>query len=165
MDKKIKYIILDVDGTLTDGKIYIGSQGEVFKAFNCKDGYAIHNMLPELGIEAVIITGRQSAIVENRCKELNIRFCYQNIKDKRSKIIALSEQWGLKANEKGIFEEIAYMGDDLNDLEGMRICGLSACPQDAVDDIKSMVDYISEKPAGEGAVRDFIEWYKTKERN
>lgn len=165
MDKKIKYIILDVDGTLTDGKIYIGSQGEVFKAFNCKDGYAIHNMLPELGIEAVIITGRQSAIVENRSKELNIRFCYQNIKDKRSKIIALAEQWGLKANEKGIFEEIAYMGDDLNDLEGMRICGLSACPQDAVDDIKSMVDYISEKPAGEGAVRDFIEWYKIKERN
>ena len=82
---KIKMLVMDVDGTLTDGKIYMGSDGEVFKAFDVKDGYAIAH-LHEVGIIPVIITGRKSKIVENRAKELNIKEVYQGVSDKVEKL-------------------------------------------------------------------------------
>ena len=82
----IKLLVMDVDGTLTDGRIFIGAQGEVMKAFDVRDGYAIAHILPQLGITPVIITGRTSAIVEQRAKELKITELYQGVADKLTKL-------------------------------------------------------------------------------
>ena len=148
---KIKMLVMDVDGTLTDGKIYMGSDGEVFKAFDVKDGYAIAH-LHEVGIIPVIITGRKSKIVENRAKELNIKEVYQGVSDKVEKLKEVAKDNGV------LLEEVDYIGDDLNDLDCMSICGLSACPNDAIDEVTSNVDFKCNKNGGYGAVREFIEY-------
>ncbi len=143
-------LVMDVDGTLTDGRIYMGDQGEVMKAFDVHDGYAIAHILPEKGIIPVIITGRNSKIVECRAEELGIVEVYQGVMDKRSKLLDI-------AKEKGILEaEIAGIGDDVNDLPYLAICGLSACPRDAEDNVKEAVDYVCKRAGGRGAVREFI---------
>ena len=142
---------MDVDGTLTDGKIYMGENGEVMKAFNVKDGYAIAHMLPEMGIVPVIITGRKSKIVENRAKELGITELYQGVANKLAKLKEVAAKYN------AVPDEIAYIGDDLNDLECIEFCGVTACPVDAVEKVKKTVNLVCNKKAGEGAVRDFIE--------
>ena len=142
---------MDVDGTLTDGKIYMGENGEVMKAFNVKDGYAIAHMLPEMEIIPVIITGRKSKIVENRAKELGITELYQRVGNKLAQLKIVAEKYNATP------EEIAYIGDDLNDLECIEFCGVTACPVDAVEKVKKTVNLVCNKKAGEGAVRDFIE--------
>ena len=148
---KKKLLVMDVDGTLTDGKIYMGENGEVMKAFNVKDGYAIAHMLPEMEIIPVIITGRKSKIVENRAKELGITELYQGVGDKLAQLKIVAEKYNATP------EEIAYIGDDLNDLECIEFCGVTACPVDAVEKVKKTVNLVCNKKAGEGAVRDFIE--------
>ena len=147
---KIKLLVMDVDGTLTDGKIYMGENGEVMKAFNVKDGYAIAHMLPEMEIIPVIITGRKSKIVENRAKELGIIELYQGVGDKLAQLKKVAEKYNAAP------EEIAYIGDDLNDLACIEYCGLTACPADAVEEVKQKVTYVCNKNGGEGAVREFI---------
>ena len=149
--KKIKLLVMDVDGTLTDGKIYMGENGEVMKAFNIKDGYAIANMLPEMGVIPVIITGRESLIVENRAKELGITELYQGIGNKLTQLKKVAEKYEASP------EEIAYIGDDLNDLECIEYCGFSACPADAAEEVQTKSDYICKALAGEGVIREFIE--------
>lgn len=143
---------MDVDGTLTDGKIYIGDSGEIFKAFNVKDGYGIYNIALPAGIEPVIITGRVSEIVSNRCKEIGIKKIFQGVKNKSD----------ILQNIVPNLSQVAYIGDDINDFECMKMIknagGRTGCPKDAVKKIKKMVDYISEYNGGEGAVRDYIEW-------
>lgn len=143
---------MDVDGTMTDGKIYMGNNGEVFKAFDIKDGYGIHEILPMHGIKTAIITGRQSEIVQNRALELEIDFVLQQIKDKKKAIITLVER------AKCDLGEVAYIGDDIMDLEAMNLCGLVGAPRDAVDEIKRMADFVCTKNGGQGAIREFIEW-------
>lgn len=154
MKSKIKHFIMDVDGTLTDGKIYFGANGEAFKAFNVKDGYGIAHMLKDEGIEPIIITGRQSKIVEQRAKELGILKIYQGRMDKLPIV-------GKAIGTDGL-ETCAYIGDDIPDLECMkqikRAGGLIGCPMDAEKEIQEICDFISSKCAGDGAVRDFIEW-------
>ena len=120
----IRYLIMDVDGTLTDGKIYMGSSGEVMKAFSIKDGYAIAH-LSEKGIEPVILTGRNSKIVANRAEELSIKRVYQGISDKEQFLKEMIEENSLNA------EQIAYIGDDLNDLPLLMRAGLACCTADA----------------------------------
>ena len=144
---------MDVDGTLTDGKIYIGNEGEIFKAFDVKDGYAIHYILPMYGITPVIITGRDSVIMEKRCAEIGIKLLFQGVSDK----IAV-----LRDVVKGSsLDCVAYIGDDLNDLECMQMIkeegGLIGCPSDAIKQIKSIANFQSTKTGGNGAVREFIE--------
>lgn len=157
MQGKIKYIIIDVDGTLTDGKIYIGPDGEVFKQFNVKDGYAISNLLPPSGIIPIVVTGRSSRIVQNRCKELGIDQIYQGVTNKLQFIQTKIED----------LSSVAYIGDDLNDLWCMKIIkrsgGMVGCPHDAVCPVKDIADYISQYDGGAGAVREFIEWIFGKE--
>lgn len=157
----IEYFVMDVDGTLTDGKIYMGSEGECMKAFDIKDGYGIHNILPACGVVPVIITGRTSRILENRCAELNIAELYQGVADKKEKLRELIERKTVTKVEKK-YSAVAYIGDDLNDLGVMQEIkahgGVVACPKDAVDDIKSIADYICPHNGGCGAVRDFIDW-------
>lgn len=140
---------MDVDGTLTDGKIYMSGRGELFKAFNIKDGYTIYT-LDKIGIVPVIITGRLSDIVARRAEELRIKECHQGISDKLAKLQDIMQRYN------ATLDEVAYIGDDYNDLECMRLCGYSACPADAEDDIKQQVDYVCETKAGEGAVREFV---------
>ena len=143
---------MDVDGTLTDGKIHIGPNGEVMKSFNVKDGYGIAQILPKHDVIPVIITGRESEIVKFRANELNIKYLFQGVSDKLSLLKSLSQQ--LNVNP----EEIAYIGDDLNDLDCIDYCGITACPNDSVSQVLSTVDYISEENGGNGAVRDFIDY-------
>lgn len=146
---KIKMLVMDVDGTLTDGRIYIGSQGEVMKAFDVKDGYGIVQ-LSKSGVIPVIITGRKSDIVAERAKELHITELYQGIDDKLMKLKEVAAKYQLSS------DEIAYIGDDLNDLACIQFCGLTACPKDAVDKVKQQVEYVCNNIGGYGAVREFI---------
>ena len=144
-------LVMDVDGTLTNGNIYIGVNGEVFKAFDVKDGYGIAVLLPKNNITPVIITGRSSEIVEKRARELSITEFYQDVSDKLLQLKKISEKFNISP------KEIAYIGDDLNDLDCIKYCGYTACPGDAVDEVKKCVDYICKKDAGKGAVREFID--------
>lgn len=146
---KIKMLVLDVDGTLTDGAIYISPNGEAMKAFNVKDGYGIVQAR-KAGIIPVIITGRKSQIVEERAKELKILELYQGIDNKLKKLKEVAAKYEV------VSEEIAYIGDDLNDLECIQYCGITACPNDAVPEVKEVVQYICELDGGRGAVREFI---------
>ena len=153
---RIKYLVMDVDGTLTDGRIYMGPEGEAFKAFNIKDGYGIHDIAMPNGIIPVIITGRYSRITENRCKELGIDELHQSVSDKNSKLMEVLERY------KGELAQVAYIGDDLNDLEVMQIIkregGLIGCPANAVIEIREISDFVAPKNGGDGAVREFVEW-------
>lgn len=154
MAQKIKYLVMDVDGTLTDGKIYMGDNGELFKAFHIKDGCGIHDILIPEGIVPIIITGRTSRILERRCSELGITQLYQGIDNKLEKLHEVIKNKSL--------DTVAYIGDDINDLACMEAVrkskGLTGCPLDAVKEIKSIADFVSEKNGGQGAVREFIEF-------
>lgn len=154
----IKLLVMDVDGTLTDGKIYMGSSGEMMKAFDVKDGYAIHEILPSLNIIPVIITGRKSQILENRCKELGITELHQGVREKRQLLKLIAEKYACELSE------VAYIGDDLNDFSCMEIVkrenGLVGCPADAVKEVKRIADFVGQKTGGNGAVREFLEWIR-----
>ena len=145
---------MDVDGTLTDGKIYMGANGEVMKAFDIKDGYGIHDILIPAGIIPVIITGRTSKIVENRCLELGIKSVYQGVHDKLCK---LNE---ILAENKDTLSSLAYIGDDLNDMPVMVAIrdndGIIGCPLNAIDSVRNICAFKSQFNGGEGAVREFI---------
>lgn len=150
--KLIKYLVMDVDGTLTDGKLYIGNKGELFKAFDIKDGYGIKNILKAAKITPIIITGRKSKIVENRCNELNIKKIYQGIKNKSEKLANICKD----------ISSVAYIGDDDNDLECMKLVlknkGIVGCPFDASKNVKNISSFVSRHKGGKGAVRDFCEY-------
>ncbi len=148
----IKVLIMDVDGTLTDGKIYMGNSGECFKAFDIKDGYGIHNILPTYSITPVIITGRTSAIVERRAAELGIIQLYQGVLDKEECLRQIAESNSVS------LAEIACIGDDVIDIPMMNLCGVSGCPSDAVTEVRERCDYVCKASGGQGAVREFIEW-------
>lgn len=150
--ENIRLFVMDVDGTLTDGKIYMSNTGEIFKVFSVKDGYAIKNMLPQMNILPVIITGRSSKILELRCMELSVKFLYQNIQNKVDILDKLLKELKLT------FSNVAYIGDDLNDLECMKLAAIRGCPNDAAPEIVELSDFISVKNGGAGAVRDFVEW-------
>lgn len=156
---KIKYLVMDVDGTLTDGKIYMGNDGELCKAFCIKDGCGIHDILIPAGIEPVIITGRSSRILENRCRELGITKLYQGISNKIEKLDEVLQG--------GSYSEVAYIGDDINDLSCMlplkKAGGIVGCPADAAKQVSDIADFVSLKNGGDGAVREFIEWLVERE--
>ncbi len=146
----IKLLVLDVDGCLTDGRIVYSNEGDEIKAFNVKDGFAIVNWVA-LGRDVAIITGRQSKIVEKRAKELKIRHLYQGVKDKLTCLQNL-------CNELGIgLDEVAAIGDDLNDYRLLKACGRSFAPADAMHHIMGMVDVVLSRQGGDGAVREMIE--------
>ena len=142
---------MDVDGTLTDGKINCSSNGELFKSFNVKDGYGIANILPSYNIIPVIITGRTSDIAKYRAKELNIIELYQGIDNKVKVLYKVAEKYDC------LLDNVAYIGDDLNDIECMKICGISACPSDASNEVQKYADFVCKNIGGNGAVREFID--------
>lgn len=146
-----KILVMDVDGTLTDGSIYISNQGECMKCFNVQDGYGIKNVLSKYGILPAIITGRKSEINQKRFGELGIKIVKQGEDDKLTALIKITEEYNVS------LKEVAYIGDDLNDLPCMLACGMSGCPNDAIVEVVEKVDYVCKKGGGKGAVREFID--------
>ena len=147
--QKIKLLALNVHGVLTDGSIYISPAGEVFKGFNAKDGMGISCALRS-GLQIAVITGRQSPIVERRCEELGITLLQQGVKDKRLALQQMAQKLGL------VREEIAYMGDDLNDIPAFKASGLNLVPADAAIEVMAVADIITKASGGRGAVREAI---------
>ncbi len=148
--KKIKLFIMDVDGVLTNGSITYTSSGEEIKTFNVKDGLGL-NLLSEVGIKTAIITGRKSVIVEIRAKELKIDDVIQGKIRKFESYEYLKEKYNLKD------EEVLFIGDDIIDLPVLKKVGISVCVADAVEEVKAVCSYITQKKGGEGAVREVIE--------
>ena len=152
---------MDVDGTLTDGKIYMGVDGECMKAFDIKDGYALHTLLKENGIIPVIITARKSQMVEHRCKELGVTEIHQGIMKKLDCLKGIIEKYS-SGDLQYDLSNVAYIGDDLLDLQCMNPIkeagGVAGCPSNAAKEVIAVCDYISPFKGGEGAVRDFVEY-------
>ena len=151
----IRLLVLDVDGTLTDGGIYMGPDGEVCKRFSVKDGLGL-KMLRAAGVEVAILTGRESRIVANRAAELGIARVVQGASNKPDALRALAAETGVPLAETG------YMGDDLNDLAAMKLCGLRACPADAAPEVRAVCRFVAEAAGGQGAVRQFCDaWLRS----
>lgn len=157
----IKFLVMDVDGTLTDGKIYMGVDGEALKAFDIKDGYALHTLLKEHGIIPVIITARKSPMVEHRCKELGVTEIHQGIMKKLDCLKGIIEKYS-SADQQYDLSNVAYIGDDLLDLQCIKPIkgagGIAGCPSNAVKEVIAVCDFISQYKGGEGAVRDFTDY-------
>ncbi len=148
---KIRLVVLDIDGTMTNGSIIYANGGIEIKKFNVRDGLAI-KALSGIGIESVIITGRQSEVVARRAEELKCEL-FQSVTDK---VQCLNKF--VKSRDYG-FQNILYVGDDIPDYSAMKLCGYKACPSDAVNEIKDISNYISTFRGGYGAVRDVIEHF------
>ena len=151
--RKIKMVILDTDGVLTDASIVYGNSERrnfEFKAFNAHDGFGISRAI-NAGLPVCIITGRRSRLVERRARELGIRELHQGSDNK------LPAYERIKRRHRLGDEEIAYMGDDILDLVLLKRVGLSAAPRNAVPEVKHSVDYVSTLGGGQGAVREFID--------
>lgn len=146
----VKLLALDVDGVLTDGTIYIGTQGELCKGFNAKDGMGISCALRN-GLKVAIITGRTSEIIRQRAQELGIAQVLEGVRDKHSALQQLAAELGLQQ------EEVAYVGDDLNDLPAFSAAGAAFAPADAADEVCDAADIILAHAGGRGAVREAIE--------
>lgn len=146
----VKLIVFDIDGTLTDGKITYDSSGVEVKSFNVKDGLAIAQA-GRFGVEVCFLTGRKSKMVTRRAKDLKVAHVYQGVSKKLNKLKTLCEELGIE------LDEVGYVGDDLNDLLVMQNVGFSACPKDAVHEVKAASNYISEFNGGNGVARDILE--------
>ena len=148
----IKYIIIDVDGTLTDAGIYYDDTGNELKKFCTKDAAGIF-AAKAAGITVMVLTGRECKATTRRLTELGVTELHQGIKDKIGWMKEWMESNGIKK------EEIGYIGDDLNDFGPMKLCGYIGCPEDSCHEIKEIADYVSNVCGGHGAVRDVIEHY------
>lgn len=154
--KKIKLLAMDIDGTLTDATLYYSANGEELKRFSTRDGMGI-TLLRKGGIEAAIITSETSPIVTARAKKLQIEHVYLGSRDKSSSLKEIATKLGIT------LEEIAYIGDDVNDYHALNIAGFSACPFNSVDAIRETVDYICNADGGKGAVRELCEMILTSQ--
>lgn len=153
LDKKsvehIKYLVIDVDGTMTDAGIYYDDHGNELKKFCTKDGagfFAAHYA----GIKLMVLTGRECQATTRRMQEMKFEYIVQNIRDKSAYLEEFMKKNGIKR------EEIGYIGDDLNDLPPMKLCGFVGCPADACEEVKEYADYVAGTKGGSGAVRDVI---------
>ena len=146
----IKAVVFDVDGVLTDGGLWYGPAGEALKRFDVKDGHAM--VLARLvGLPVAILTARSSPIVDVRAQELKLAKVFQGRREKGPAFLELAAEGKLAP------EQLAYMGDDVNDLPALTRAGLSACPADAVPEVKAAVHFVSSRPGGHGAARELLE--------
>ena len=148
---KIKLVLTDSDGVLTDTSVYYSEQGEIMKKFSIRDGMGVERLRNLLKIETGIITGELSPSVKKRAEKLNITELHLGIRDK---VLVLKK---ILKKRKIKFENVAYIGDDVNDLEIMKLAGVSACPGDALKEVKLISDYTCENKGGYGAFREFTE--------
>lgn len=149
--QKIGYLIIDVDGTMTDAGIYYDENGNELKKFCTKDAAGFFTAR-QAGMKTMVLTGRECAATTRRMQEMKVDFLVQNIKDKLSYLEEFMCTEGIE------YEQIGYLGDDLNDLEGMKRAGFAGCPADACEEVRMICDYVSSVQAGHGAVRDIITW-------
>jgi 3-deoxy-D-manno-octulosonate 8-phosphate phosphatase (KDO 8-P phosphatase) len=147
---RIRLVVLDVDGTLTDGRIYIGSRGEELKAFQVQDGLGI-KLLREMGIEVALITARESQLVAIRARELGLVHVIQACRDKRAALNLLCVKLEVALHD------VAYMGDDLPDLPALAMVGLATAPANAHPWVVERVHWQSRAAGGEGAVRELCD--------
>ena len=148
---KLKYLIIDVDGTMTDAGIYYDEVGNELKKFCTKDAAGFF-AAKQAGIKTIVLTGRQCAATTRRMNELKVDVLYQNIKNKYEFL-----QEFIIANNIDK-DKIGYIGDDLNDLQPMSLVGFIGCPADSCKEILEIADYVSKCRGGQGAVRDVIEY-------
>ncbi len=156
MYEQIKYLVVDVDGTMTDGGIYYDDNGNELKKFCTKDavGYFVSH---KVGIKIVVLTGRECPATTKRLSEMKVDYLFQGVTAKNIFLINFMTEHNIKK------EEIGYIGDDLNDYKPMKLTGFVGCPNDSCEEVKSIADYISPVKGGYGAVRDIIS-YLLKQR-
>lgn len=149
MERRIKYLVVDVDGTMTDSGIYYDENGNELKKFCVKDGagfFAAHRV----GIKIIVLTGRECAATTRRMKDINVRYLFQNVKKKAAFLKSFMDENKIQK------EELGYIGDDLNDYPAMKLAGYIGCPADSCQEVKKIADYVSNVKGGYGAVRDVI---------
>ena len=149
--EKLKALVLDVDGVLTDGKIYIDATGKETKTFNTQDGFGIKEIM-KLGVIIIIISGRSSKVVNIRMQELGIDHVHQGVKDKLPLFESIIEKLKLST------EQIAYVGDDIPDLQIMKRVKFPLTVANAVPEIKNIACHIATRNGGDGAVRELCDW-------
>jgi 3-deoxy-D-manno-octulosonate 8-phosphate phosphatase (KDO 8-P phosphatase) len=149
--QSLRLVVLDVDGTLTDGRLYYGKDGEAFKAFDVRDGHALRLLVTYEDVRVAVLTGRRADLVEQRCRELSIA---PIVGSSRHKGPALQK---ICADLSIPLATTAYMGDDVNDLPALRMAGLSCAPADAAPEVLREVSWVSRRLAGRGAVRELCE--------
>ena len=147
---KIRLVLLDVDGVLTDGRITYGEDGREVKSFEVKDGQGV-KFLQEGGIDVGILSSRRSRAVSRRARELGIRLVRQGVREKKAELTAIERRKRLAA------EEIAFLGDDWGDLPVFRRVGLAVAVADSIPELKQAAHYITDAPGGRGAVREVAE--------
>ena len=150
MERKIKYLIIDVDGTMTDSGIYYDEHGNELKKFTTRDAAGFF-AAKAVGMKTIIVTGRECAATMRRLTELHVDEIFQKI---RNKFDFIQEYIRLNNIDK---QEIGYIGDDLNDLSSMKLVGFVACPKDSCSEVIRNAQYVSSKNGGEGVVRDVVE--------
>ncbi len=148
--RDVELIIVDVDGTMTDGGMYYSTDGEIMKRFSVHDGMGI-TLARRAGIEVAIMTSEVTEIVKKRAEKLSIRHCMLGSRAKKSDTADLAEKIGT------VLEKVVFIGDDVNDALAMQSVGFSACPSDAVPYIKSLASYVCEAKGGHGVVREVVE--------
>ena len=147
---KIKLLVFDVDGVMTDGSITYDENGIEYKTFNAKDGHGLAKMVRN-GLMTAVITGRKNGTVDRRAVDLRFTEVYQGVKNKLPILEAIMEKYELD------FSQVSYMGDDEPDIPVLEKVGLSACPADAVKKVRNICDFVSAKDGGKGAVRELCD--------
>jgi 3-deoxy-D-manno-octulosonate 8-phosphate phosphatase (KDO 8-P phosphatase) len=149
--RSIRLVVLDVDGTMTDGRLYYGKDGEAFKAFDVRDGHGLRLLNLYGGVKLAVLTGRRADLVQQRCRELSIDHVVGSSRAKGAAIERIAADLGVPLGET------AFMGDDVNDLPALRKVALSCAPQDAAREVLREVRWVSRRRAGRGAVRELCE--------
>jgi YrbI family 3-deoxy-D-manno-octulosonate 8-phosphate phosphatase len=148
--KRIKVFATDVDGVLTDAGMYYSESGEELKKFNTRDGMGI-KLLQAAGIVTAFVTQEKTLLVERRASKLTVPELHQGVLNKLAVLRTLASKYGVS------LEQVAYIGDDVNDLEALRAVGFSAAPADATPAVRNVVDYVCKRRGGEGALREIAE--------
>ena len=148
--QRVRLMLFDVDGVLTDGRLWYGPSGEALKAFGALDGHGI-KLLMQSGVAVALLSGRTSPAVTLRAAELGVPHVLQGIEDKLAAFATLCAKLGMHANDTG------FMGDELIDLPVLRRCGFACAPREAHELVRSHVQYVAQAPAGAGAVREICD--------
>src|SRR5438105_9826957 len=149
--RSIRLVVLDVDGTLTDGRLYYGKEGEAFKAFDVRDGHGLRLLKTYREVKLAVLTGRNAELVQQRCRELSIEHVVGHSRAKGPAIEGIAQALAVP------LADTAYIGDDVNDLPALRKVALSCAPRDAAPEVVSEVRWVSRRLAGHGAVRELCE--------
>ena len=149
--RRIRLVVLDVDGTMTDGRLYYGKDGEAFKAFDVRDGHGLRLLAHHGGVRLAVLTGRRADLVMQRCRELSIEHVVGSSRAKGEAIERIAAEASVP------LDQAAFMGDDVNDLPALRKVALSCAPRDAAAEVLKEVHWVSRRPAGRGAVRELCE--------